>query len=84
MGNEEIRLSKSDSQVTHSLRDSAGRPLMDGKRYLMTSPGCKPVHVIVSEDNMNFDVWFRPVGQPDASPQRVDELAADVELELFE
>ena len=84
MHGDEIRLSKADSQVTHSLRDSADRPLASGKRYLMTAPGCKPVAVVVMEDETNFDLWCRPVGDLHATPQRVEELAADVELELFE
>jgi hypothetical protein len=50
----------------------------------MTAPGCKPVAVVVMEDETNFDLWCRPVGDLHATPQRVEELAADVELELFE
>lgn len=74
---------KAESQVTHSLRDSADRPLQSGKQYKLICPGHKPVMVKVSEDELNFDLWFVPVGQ-NASPQRVDSLAADVELVLAE
>lgn len=75
---------KANSQVTHDLRDSLGDPLISGRRYMLTAPGCKPVQVMLSEDELNFDLWFRPVGDPLARPQRVDELAWDVELVLFD
>ncbi len=75
---------KAESQVTHSLRDSAGRPLQSGSTYTLHCPHHKPVKVKVSEDELNFDLWFLPVGNPTASPQRVDSLAADVELVLAE
>ncbi len=74
---------KAESQITHGLRDSEGRPLQSGSRYLLQARGMKPLTVQVSEDELNFDLWFREVGNPSATPQRVDQLAADVDLTLI-
>ncbi len=57
---------KAESQVTHSLNDSSGSPLQSGKRYLLQAPSRKASTVMISEDELNFDLWFREVGNPSA------------------
>lgn len=76
-----MECSRINSQVTHSLLDANGDPLRSGAEYDMVLPRARMQRVRISEDELNFDLWWIPLPSgPADRPQRVDELASDVAL----
>lgn len=77
----DLRIDYGDGQVSRrTLRDVYGSGIDPGE-YLLLRLGSKPIEVVITEGD-NCDLWLRLKSdcRPDATQQRVDELASDVVL----
>ena len=67
-------------QVHHSGKDTLGRSLQAGKRYLLSQPGQRSKRVSIVEDESTCELYLRLEGEGsdgDGRLQRVDECSCD-------
>ena len=67
-------------QAHHSGKDSLGRSLLTGRRYLLSQPGAKSIRVTITEDESTGDQCFSL--EDGSGQQRVEECAIDCTLSL--